>query len=249
MNHLLRAEILKLRTTRTPYVLLLVGVLLAGVTTSALVGSGAVEQDRALALAQGSSFASFLVLVLGALLVTNEYRHGTITTTFLGEPRRVHVLVAKLLVAAAAGVLFALVTLATTAAIALPWLAARDEALPLDGQALEACGRLVLAFALYAVLGAAVGAVIQGQVGTIVAIFVWFLVVESLVGLVSQLVFGDFGEPDPLTPYLPGNALGGIVGGQGAEFMLRAGPAILLSLAYVGGLALLGALSMTRRDP
>ena len=31
--------------------------------------------------------------------------------------------------------------------------------------------------------------------------------------------------------------------------MLRAGPAILLSLAYVGGLALLGALSMTRRDP
>ena len=101
MRSLLAAEVLKLRTTRTTWVLLLVGALLAGVTAAALVGSGSLEDDRALALAQGASFAAFLALVLGALLVTSEYRHGTITTTFLGEPRRGRVLAAKLVVAAA----------------------------------------------------------------------------------------------------------------------------------------------------
>jgi ABC-2 type transport system permease protein len=249
VRSLLAAEVLKLRTTRTTWVLLLVGALLAGVTAAALVGSGSLEDDRALALAQGASFAAFLALVLGALLVTSEYRHGTITTTFLGEPRRGRVLAAKLVVAAASGVLYAGVALAVTAAVALPWLAARGEALALDGQALEVCGRLALALALYAVLGAAVGAMIQGQVGTIVGILLWFLVVESLVGLLSQLLLGSFGEPDPLTPYLPGSALGGIVGGQGSEFMLRGPYAALLALAYVAGLAALGWLSMTRRDP
>lgn len=246
---LLRSEFLKVRTTRTTWVLLLIGALLAAVTAAALVGSRSLADDRALALVQGSSFASFLVLILAALLVTNEYRHGTIATTFLSEPRRERVLAAKLAVAAGAGVAFALVALAATAAVALPWLASRGEPLALDGQALEAVARLVLAFALYAVVGAAVGAILQGQVGTIVTIFVWFLVVESLVGVLSQLLLADFGDPDPLTPYLPGSALGGVVGGQGSEFMLRGPAATGVALLYVVALVGLGWLSITRRDP
>ena len=229
--------------------LTLLAVLLAAVATAAIVGSGALDDDRALTLAQGASFASILATILGILLVTNEYRHGTITTTFLVEPDRLRVLLAKLAAAAVAGLALAVAVSTVVAAVGLPWLSARGESLELDGQAAEAVGRLLLAFVLYTLLGAAVGAIVQSQVGAIVTVFVWFLVVESLVGVLSGLLLGELGEPDPVTPYLPGSALGGVVGGEGSEFMLRGGPATLLAVGYVAALAALGAVSMLRRDP
>jgi len=245
----LAAEFLKLRTTRVPCVLLLVVVLLSGTFAAALVGSNSLGDDRALELAQAGAFVGLLATVLGVLLVTNEYRHGTITTTFLAEPRRIRVLASKVGASLLAGAVVALATALVIAAVALPWLAARDEALALDLQAAEAVGRLVLAFALATALGAAVGAIVQSQVGTIVIVFVWFLVVENLIGVLSALLFGELGEPDPVSRYLPGSAIGGIVGGQGAEFVLRSGPSILLTLGYVAVLAAAGAFSMSRRDP
>lgn len=36
-----------------------------------------------------------LVLVLGVLAITTEFRHGTASTTFLATPRRYPVMVAK----------------------------------------------------------------------------------------------------------------------------------------------------------
>jgi ABC-2 type transport system permease protein len=248
--NLLSAELLKLRTTRPPYWLLLLTVAIAGLAAAGLTGSGSLaENDPALALAQGASFGTMFVTVLGILIVTNEYRHGTVMTTFLAEPRRVRVLAAKVATALLAGVAFALAATLVAAAIAVPWLAARDEALALDGQALEAVGRLVLAFALSAALGAAVGAIVQSQVGAIVLTFVWFLVVESLLGVLSSWLITDFGEPDPVSKYLPGSVLGGIVGGEASEYMHDGPTSTLLALLYVGALVAAGAVVMTRRDP
>jgi ABC-2 type transport system permease protein len=250
--NLLGSELLKLLTTRVPYVLLALTALASGLVTAALVGAGeadADQDDRALALAQGAGFWSMLATVLGILVVTNEYRHGTIMNTFLAEPRRVRVLAAKLATALIGGAVLALGALVALAAVAVPWLSITDQSLAFDGQALEAAGRLLLAFSLAAALGAAVGAIIQNQVGTIITVFVWFLIVESIIGVVSALLFGDLGEPDPVSPYLPGSALGGIVGGQGADFMLDGGWAALLAAGCVAGLSVLGAVSMTRRDP
>jgi len=243
------AELLKLRTTRVTYILLGVTVLLSGLAAAAIVGSGSLDGDDWLQLAQGAGFSTTLATIVGILLVTNEYRHGTIMTTFLAEPRRVRVGAAKLAAALVAGIVLAVASIATTALVALPWAAARGEGLHLEGQAGEAVARVLLAFALSAALGAAVGAIIQNQVGTIIAVFVWFLIVESIIGVLSALVFGDLGEPDPVSPYLPGSALSGIIGGEGSEFMLRGGPAALLALGYVALLSVVGALSMTRRDP
>jgi ABC-2 type transport system permease protein len=250
---LFAAELLKVRTTRVPYVLFALTAVACALVAAALVGAGEVDaddEDRALALAQAAAFWSVLATVLGILVVTNEYRHGTITSTFLSEPRRTRILAAKLATALVAGGLLAVCAFAAVLVVAVPWLAVTDQALSLEVQILEALGRLVLAFALSAALGTAVGAVIQSQVGTIIAVFVWFLIAESIVGVVSSLLLGDFGEPDPVTPYLPGTVLGGIVGGgQGGEFMLRAAPSIALAFGYVAVLAFLGALAMERRDP
>jgi len=249
---ILASELVKLRTIRTTYVLLLGSVLLSGGVAAGLVGSGSVDrkdEDPALALGQGASFGTIFVAVIGILIVTNEYRHGTIMSTFLTEPRRVRILVTKLAAAAIVGLAFAVTALGVAAAVALPWLAARDEALRLDGQALEAVGRVLLVFVLTAVFGAALGAIVQSQVGAIVGYFIWILVVESLITVVSGLLLTDLDEPDPVSKFLPGSSLGGIIGGEGSEFVLNGGGAAVLALGYAIALSALGALAITRRDP
>jgi ABC-2 type transport system permease protein len=249
---LLASELVKLRTVRTPYVLLIVSSALAAIAAAGFVGSGSVdtgELDRALSLGQAASFGNTFTAVLGILIVTNEYRHGTIMTTFLAAPRRVRVLAAKLGTAAIAGLVFGAVALLATTLVALPWLSARGHSLPLDGQALEAVGRVVISFVLTAVIAAAVGAIVQSQVGALVGWFVWILVVESLITVLSGLLFTDVGEPDPISKFLPGSSLGGIVGGEGSDFVLDGGWAILLALGYAAAFTAVGALVITRRDP
>ena len=249
---LLSSELVKLWTIRTPKVLLLVSMVISGIAAAAFVGSGSVdrgETDPALSLGQGAGFGTLFAVVIGILIVTNEYRHGTVMTTFLAEPRRVNVLVAKLVAAAIAGAVIAIAALVTTAAVALPWLSARGEGLELDGQVLEAIGRVLLVFVLTAVVGAAVGAIVQSQVGALVGYFIWIFVVESLISVLSGLLLTEIGEPDPISKFLPGSALSGIVGGEGSEYVLDGGWAALLALGYAIGLSVLGAISMTRRDP
>jgi hypothetical protein len=249
---LLASELVKLRTIRTPYVLLLGTAVISAAAAAGFVGSGSVDrgdEDPALALGQAASFGNLFVAVIGILIVTNEYRHGTIMTTFLAEPHRVRVLVAKLAAAAIAGLSFAVTALAATGVVALPWLAGRGESLQLDGQALEAAGRVLLAFVLTAVFGAAVGAIVQSQVGSIVGWFIWILVVESLITVLAGLLLTEVGEPDPVSKFLPGSSLGGIVGGEGSEFVLDGGGAALLAVGYAIALSVLGTLSITRRDP
>lgn len=104
MNALIRAELLKLRTTRMLPWLVLATLLLVVVTIAADV-SAADADDPALPLNDpallgqviGISFGipQVLMTVLGALAFTQEVRYGSITSTFLVEPRRSRILVAK----------------------------------------------------------------------------------------------------------------------------------------------------------
>lgn len=245
MTRLLSAEVLKLRTTRVLYVLAGGVILLSAIAAATVVGADAFGTDRALDLVQAASLSGTVVTITGILVMTNEYRHGTIATTFLAEPHRVRVLGAKLLVGALAGVAYALIAVAITAAVALPWLAARGDALAIDGQVPEAVGRLVVSFGLSGALGVAVGAIFRNQVGAVVAVFVWFLIVEHLFALLVALAAGNIDDRDAIVRYLPGGAFGGIVGGT----ELRAGAAIALAAAYVAALAVVGGLAMVRRDP
>lgn len=250
MTSLLAAELLKLRSTRVPSVFAAVVMLLSAIAAAGYVGTDSLDDDPWLSLAQGASFSNVVATILGILIVTTEYRHGTINATFLVVPARERVLGAKLVVGMVAGTATAVLAALAALAVALPWVAARGDSLPVDASMLEAGARLVAVYALACALGVGIGAMIQNQVGAIVATFVWFFVGESIIGVVSSLLADGIGERDPVTPYLPGSALQGIIGFEpGDSLLLAAGWATVLTSAYVAALALLGGLAMLRRDP
>lgn len=120
MTRLLRAEVFKLRTVWSTWLLLgITAVLTAGL--SSLVGFVARRGETELLFpTRGSSpwfdlvfsvmtVAIDLALVLGVVMMTGEHRHKTVTPMFLAEPRRGRVAAAKLAVACAAGLAVAVV--------------------------------------------------------------------------------------------------------------------------------------------
>src|SRR5215467_4184405 len=94
----MRSEYRKLSTVRGPWLLLAAGPLLVVAGISGLVQSGGNVHDATLptkALAHVAAAALF-TLIFGILAVAGEYRHGTVSDTFLSFPARNRVFVAKL---------------------------------------------------------------------------------------------------------------------------------------------------------
>jgi hypothetical protein len=106
----IRAELLKLRTTRTTIALILAMIalillftLLTGLLTHP---SGLASRQDQRQLLSVSSLAGVFSALAGVLLVTSEYRYGTIRHTILFNPVRSHVLAAKAVAGALAGLAF-----------------------------------------------------------------------------------------------------------------------------------------------
>lgn len=121
MTRLLRSETFKLRTVWSTWLLLgITAVLVAGLTVLIAFIPHNRQDVTVLFPARGSapwfdtvfsvmSTAVDLALVLGVIMITGEYRHKTVTPTFLAEPQRGRVATAKLTVAAGAGVVIAVI--------------------------------------------------------------------------------------------------------------------------------------------
>lgn len=245
MTRLLRAELLKLRTTRMALVLLLSSAAVAAINVVAQLltageqpGLDLTRPDDVRALFGSLSGVSPLVLVVGVVIVTAEFRHGTITGTFLAEPRRGRVLAAKLAAGALAGLAFALVSAVITVAVTVPWLAAvHDDAAV---SRLEVAGVVVGAIAALGLWGAAgvvIGALLPNQVAAIVVALVWTTLVESsLVAFVPEV-----------GRWLPSGAAGALASVGGDE-QLSAWLGGLLFAGYLFVAALVAARVFVRRD-
>lgn len=246
MSGLLRSEWLKLRTTRTPLWMTLALLVIVGIGAATFAGgtpdADLPDQDWPENLATAASVATWVALLFGILLMTGEYRHGTITPTFLVSPRRERVLAAKVLVAALAGVLLAALAALVAVAVALPWLSARDVTVSTGGLT-ENGVALAVSAAFWGALGVGVGALLRNQVLAVVLALVWVFVGEMLIrGLL------DLAGADAVANYLPQAALGALIGadvGDDAPHRLIAG---LVSLGYVLGTAALAFVVTIRRD-
>lgn len=239
----IRSELVKLTTTRSPW------LVLAGVPFIAIIGvTGLAIQSSELDAAEMQSLAvghlglgAMFSLVFGAFAVAGEYRNRTITDTYLSTPRRFPVMVAKFVVYLVLGGMAGLVGAAAAFGAVAVWWSAKGVSF--DAGDADMWSTLVggsVANALYAAIGVGVGALIRNLTASIVALLAWLTLVEGIVG---QLVGADLAK---WLPFTAGRALGLDSAGT-AELLTRPEGGIVVA-AYAVVFALVAMFTTLKRD-
>ena len=257
MIDLLRAEILKVRSTRTALGLLIAALLIAVLPTILAVllipEEELVQSEGGLIAVLGimpaASLIPVLCLVFGILSMTNEYRHGTISYTYLTTPRRGHVIVVKLVVCAAVGAvvmlvtgLLALITAALGAEARGIDLGLSETATTSDWELLRDVALILLTTGLATSFGVALGALIRHQVIAVAGTLIWALAVENIVAGLKPSV----GEWLPFTVFLQVVVNTGDIEATGPS--LSSLQAFAVSLVYIAAASVAAVFTTMRRD-
>jgi ABC-2 type transport system permease protein len=180
----IRSEFRKLSTVRSPWLLLAAGPLLVVAGVTGLVQSGGDVHDPAIqakALAH-VALAALFTLILGVFAVAGEYRHGTVTDTFLSTPGRGRVVAAKLAVYGAAGAVAGLVSAAVAVVVTAAWWAAKGGSFHLSAGSLRILAGGVAVNIAFAAIGVGVGALLRNLALAIAAVLAWIALVEGVAG-------------------------------------------------------------------
>jgi ABC-2 type transport system permease protein len=249
MSNLVRSELLKLKTVATTGWLLAAMVLLSVLDVGLIVltagPSGSLHLDDPDLLARslgGAAAGEVIVLVLGILVLSQEFRFGTATATFLATPRRANVLAAKAAAVAIIGAAFGAASSVAVLGLAVTLIRARGGVLIWDRDVVEVLLAVVFVMGAFAVLGLALATVIRNHIAAIVGAVAWLFVVE-------QLLLGLYPS---IGRWTPGGAtagalqLGRVVTTRGA--LLPAWAAGLVLVAYAVALLLIGGRRIIRAD-
>lgn len=240
---MLRAELLKVTTTRAALGLLAGAVVVTGLgavstTASAEPASLAAPLHSQQVFLLASINIGLFALILGMRSFTDEFRHGTIAWTLLSVRERWRVVAAKATTSALAAAAIALVALAAMTGLITVLARAKGAALALSGADAAAVVGLSVAAAAWATLGVAVGALVRHQVAAVVGGLIWVLVVENL----ASGLLGDAGR------FLPGQAAHAVANATAVADLLPVWTAVAVLLAYVGVLGLVAVVSLSRRE-
>ncbi|MFC4943964.1 hypothetical protein [Pseudonocardia sp. GCM10023141] len=239
MTALVRAELAKIRTLRSTWVLVaLAAVFCAGWTTSAVLVFDATPQavalpaaERLAAIYRMGQQGYLAALLLGVFGMTGEYRHQTITWTFLQSPVRRRVLVAKAAAHALFGLGIGLLGVAVTTGTAAVLLSSAGRVV-FTAQVPAILAGCVLSTAGYALLGLAIGTLVRNQAAAVAVAFGWFYYGEYLLAAFLPVV----------GRWLPTGAAKALIGDQavtGGELLpVWAGAAVFLGyVVVIGGAA------------
>jgi len=218
-----RAELAKVFTVRLWWILALVMLLYVGALSGILAGVfGGLDltadptapridlsQLYLIIYSTASAIGYVFPVLLGALSATSEFRHQTLTPTFLANPRRAQVLVAKGVSMALIGALFGVVALVGSIGVGAIVLSAvgKDAGLG-DSDTWVLAGRVVLAMALWAVIGVALGTLVPNQVAALVIVLAFTQFVEPILRSVSAI----WEWTAKVGQFLPGSASDALVG-------------------------------------
>ena len=242
MIRLIRAELVKLSTTRLFLWLGLLIVALSGFVTTITVlstdDSSLATLDQQRSLVQFAAVGAIIALIVGIVQSSGEYAHGTIAHTFLVSPVRPRVMAAKLIAGAIVGVLVAGFAELVTWAIAAAWISGKSVPFLLDSRPiLDTYLGILGAGALAAVLGVGLGAVLRRQTAAIVIALVWLLVGEPVLSIAG------------IQEYAPGHAIAAVaVAGERSSELLDVWPGLLVALVYCSVFAAAGAVAIERTD-
>ncbi len=219
MSALLHAELLKLRTTRT--FAAIVGT--ASALSLVLVALGAllgVEKDPHALFTNNS--ITYIIVLLGAIGMTGEWRHRTITGSILAAPDRVRLLLAKILSSSVAGVLLSALVTVSTMAVGTVILKIQGDPTLGAGELADVLWRNLAVAAVLGPIGVCAGALVRNQIVTVVGLVALAALLEPAVLQVAP----DVGRFGPLA-----GAPGGVLGVD-AGALLAPGAALAVLAAW-----------------
>jgi ABC-2 type transport system permease protein len=252
-----RVELLKLLTTRMWWGLLIgaAGTVLA-ITALTVFGystapdtfdlrSGPVLRNL---YSFGFGWGQIFVIILGVIAMAGEYRHKTITGTFLATPNRGLVVTAKMLALVVAGIGYGIVLTLANLLTTVVVLGARGYGPGLGADGVVRTLLLsVLGLGVFGVLGVGLATLIRNQIAAIVVALALQFVVQPLAQILAQLNE----TTSEIAQFLPGSAAGSLIsgytGGEDVNMLPWWGGGLVL-LGYAVLFAVIGWALTTRRD-
>jgi len=240
MKASLKAEWLKLLTTRTFY-----GLTVSAAVLTAFIGLGLVAQEPPpwhLTTEQFGALGGTNAIILGlfCLIVglrsfTEEYRYGTIVHTAFADPDHTRTGLAKAVVCAGGAAALSAVSVMLTGLALYAMTLFSGGSFEATGVIAPALG-LVVGGMLWAVIGVGLGAIIRQPVPTMITGLLWVLVIEN----VAAPFIG------PIARYLPSQTAQVIARGLGesSDVSLAAG----VMVAWAAALLMIGWTTLRRRD-
>jgi ABC-2 type transport system permease protein len=244
MKNAIRSEVRKILSTRSVWVLLLLGLVVE--VASSFVGLAASKPidfparlDQISFLHFGTTNVCLLFVILGIRAVGDEFAYDTITPSLQMDPNRARLLGAEAVTYAGAAALYAVVALG----ILVPAAAVIVHARHLDvatsaGPVMRAAAGSLAAVVLWTVIGVSLGAIVRHRVPVLVGTLVWLAILET----------GLQGPLKSAAKFLPGQLTSALTQAGGSDPKL-VGPLVAAALLAALGAALLsaGAASL-RRD-
>ena len=244
MNASMRAEWLKLTTTRT-----FRGILATAAGTGVLAAFVGTAQGQPpwhvvepLATGTAWNIGTLMVVVLsvitGSRTVTEEFSHSTIVHTFVADPHRRRSILAKAVIAAGAAAIVAAAAAAAIGGTSYAMAAVTGGRIAVQSADVTAVFGLLGAAAAMGVFGAGLGAIVRHPVPAIVGALVWLFVAENLISLLAG----------GAAAYMPGklsNVLAGMPGGPDSPSAALAGA---LLAVYAVALLTAGIVTLRHRD-
>jgi ABC-2 type transport system permease protein len=252
---LVAAEFLKLRTTRTMTVLSIVALVLTvafALLLLILLPVNELADDEALVgVTYTGAIVGLMMILAGILGIAGEFRHGTITYTFLATPRRVTIILLKLGFFFVIGLVAAVVTLVVIEVLIAIVLPLRGgSALWPHGDLWTYFGRVVLTTGLFGAFGVAMGALLRSQVVAVAVTLSW-VVLEQMIASPILMATGheEIAKWLPLTVFTevtgsPFDSADAAVTGS----LLSPTSALLVGVAYIAAASIAATLTTMRRD-
>ena len=247
-----RAELRKFFTTRLWWGMA-IAVLVSGAAFAVLFaffftsdavqgpqGAVAPRTDAAIAKAVftgGLQVGYLLTLAVGVLTIGSEYRHQTITATFLAIPRRGRVMAAKVAALLVIGAFYGVLSLAGAVGAGSLVLTSKGVSPYADTSIWRTLALSLLVLGLWALIGLGAGILIPNQVAALLISVAVAWIVEPVLSLVLALT--EWGKS--ISPYLPSRATsamveatsGGFDGQPVEQLSWWAGALVLIAYAVV----------------
>lgn len=193
MKSMIKSELMKLIYLRSNWTLLIVAALfgiLNTVATAFAIDNNAsgfgfpnTETTAGVDSVYANSVGSYIfALIIGILMVTGEFKHGTAIGTFLVAPKRNLVLSAKLFVGAVVGIFVQLISFLASMISGFLYLVSQpNSAEPTISKWWSYLGAATLSGAVLGIVGIGIGALIKNQAIAITGSLLWLFIVEGLV--------------------------------------------------------------------